>query len=139
MKCTCPSYNVLGYSRKKPNRGELRIYFSEKPPLEILDLWFYPYKFQRKQAFTPGNSPKFCNTPWKFQSQKPRPMEIPLEFFLEHPWKFCYFFHWPLEFPHFLSSVPLGIPCPHLKHSKLLPTNNWKQEGESVDYEIWCS
>ena len=37
------------------------------------------------QAFTPGNSAKLCDTLWKFQFQKPRPMEIPHDFFLNTP------------------------------------------------------
>ena len=57
----------MGYTRKNPNRGAggggLRLYFSDPP-------W---------------NSAKLCDTPWKFQSQKPRPMEIPHEFFLDTP------------------------------------------------------
>ena len=48
-----------------------------KAPLEILDLSQYPKKFRRKKAFNPGNSANLCDTLWKFQSQKPRPMEIP--------------------------------------------------------------
>ena len=31
--------------------------------------------------------------------------------FLEHPWKFHFFFNLPLEFPYALSSIPLDIPC----------------------------
>ena len=48
-----------------------------KAPLGSLDLSLYPRKFQRKKVFTPGNSANLCDTPWRFQSQKPRPMEIP--------------------------------------------------------------
>ena len=44
--------------------------------MEFLNLSLYPKKFQRKQAFTPGNSAKLCHTPWKFHGQKPRLMEI---------------------------------------------------------------
>ena len=44
--------------------------------MEFLNLSLYHKKFQRKQAFIPGNSAKLCDTPWKFQGQKPRPMEI---------------------------------------------------------------
>ena len=61
---------------------------------------------------------KFCKIWWhplEIQDQKPRPMEIPHDefarVFLEHPWKFHYFFNWPLEFPHVLSSLPLETPC----------------------------
>ena len=80
-----------------------------KPPTKFLDLSLYPMKFQRKQASTPGNSAKFCDTPWKFQSQKPRSMEITW-LFLVHSWKFHFFFNWPIEFTRF--SIPLEIPCP---------------------------
>ena len=68
-----------------------------KPPTKFLDLSLYPMKFQRKQASTPGNSAKFCDTPWKFQNQKPRSMEITW-LFLVHSWKFHFFFNWPIEF-----------------------------------------
>ena len=40
------------------------------PSLEFLELSLYPKKFQRKQAFTPGNSAKLYDTPCKFQGQK---------------------------------------------------------------------
>ena len=56
-----------------------------KPLLELLDLSFYPQKFRRKQAFTPGNSAKLCDNPRKFQDQKSRPIEIPHYFFLNTP------------------------------------------------------
>ena len=29
-------------------------------------------------------------------------------FFLDHCWKFHFFFNWPLEFPHALSLMPMG-------------------------------
>ena len=45
--------------------------------MEFLDLSIYPKKFQGKQAFTPENTSKLCGFwPWKFQGQKPRPIEI---------------------------------------------------------------
>ena len=48
--------------------------------------------------FTTGNSIKLCYTPWKYQDQKPRSLEIPDGI--------------ALEIPHAVSSVPLEIPCP---------------------------
>ena len=64
-------------------------------------------KFRRKNAFTPWNSANLCDTPWKFQSHKPRTMEI-LHYivFLKHPWNFYFFFNWSLEFPHFFFEIP---------------------------------
>ena len=56
--------------------------------------------------------------PWKFQGQIQD--SAWWKFHMSHefpwtplPWKFYFFFHWPLEFPHFLSSISLlEIPCP---------------------------
>ena len=75
---------ILGYSRKNPNRGGggLRMYFSENPH-RIFRFAMLP--------LTHGNSK------WVF---------------LEHPSKSHFFFNWPLEFRHALSSIPLDIPCP---------------------------
>ena len=103
-------FTMLDYSGKNPNRWVEDILF-RKPALKLLDLSLYPKKFQRKQAFTPGNSAKLCDTPRKFQVQKPRPLET-IWFFLVHSWKFHFFLDWPLEFPHVLSWIPLEIPCP---------------------------
>ena len=59
---------LFGFSRKNPNRGGVEdIDTLLESPLEILDMSLYPKKFRRKKAFTP----------WKFQSKKTRPMEIP--------------------------------------------------------------
>ena len=75
-----PSH-ILGYSRKK-NRGELRIYFSENASgnfrfvtlsLEVLE----------KTSF---HTTRFCKIVWHLLDiQKPRPMEIPHDFFLDIP------------------------------------------------------
>ena len=72
----------MNYSRKNPNKGVLGYTFLIKP-LEFLclSLYLYPLKFQRKQSFTPRNSTELCYTSWKFQGQKPRPMEMPHNFF----------------------------------------------------------
>ena len=31
----------------------------------------------------------------------------------DHPWKLHFFFSWPLEFQHDISSIPQEIPCPN--------------------------
>ena len=83
---------VLDYSRKKTNRGAgLRIYFSENPPGNFRFLTL-PLEIP-EQAFTPRNSTKLCDTPWKLQGQKARFTEIPHEFFLEYLWKFRFSFN----------------------------------------------
>ena len=63
--------------------------------------------------FILGNSAILCDTPWKFQGQKPRPMEIP-RVFCKHTLKFHFYFNWPLEFPHALFSIPPETQCPQL-------------------------
>ena len=51
--------------------------------------------------------------------------------FLWQPWKFHFFFNWPLELPHALSSIPLEILCPHppLPPPPHLPPNVWIFSG----------
>ena len=69
---------LFGFSRKNPNRGGVEdIDTLLESPLEILDMSLYPKKFRRKKAFTPGNSANLFDNPWKLQSKKTRPMEIP--------------------------------------------------------------
>ena len=63
--------------------------------------------------FILGNSAILCDTPWKFQGQKPRPMEIP-RVFCKHTLKFHFYFNWPLEFLHALFSIPPETQCPQL-------------------------
>ena len=62
---------------EKIQTGGVEDILFRKAPLEILDLSLYPTKIRRKKALNPGNSANLCDTPWKFQSQKPRAMEIP--------------------------------------------------------------
>ena len=79
------------------------------PTLEFLDSSLY--QFWRRQAFTLGNSPKLFDTPWKFQGQKRRNGNSTWDF-LEHSWKFHFFFNWHLEFLHgnrITSTLPVWI------------------------------
>ena len=89
----------------------------------VLGLWIYPWKFQIKQSFTPA---KYRYSSWKFQDQKPRPMEIPwflffISFFdnpgnstsflcLNGPWNFHMLFlqQYP-ENSTIMSSTPSSI------------------------------
>ena len=102
----------MGCSRKNPkgDGGEQLIYFSDSPPssscsLRIFSLSFYP---QKSRAFTPASSAKFCDTPWKFQGQKPRPMKIPLNFFLNTPGNSTSFLIDPWNF-HMLYLTPIWV------------------------------
>ena len=100
----CPCLTWCFSSKKSQNKVEKIHERSLKFPtsLEIPE---------RKQA---GNFAKLFDTPLKFQGQKlkPKTHRNSTWVFLEHPWKFQFFFNWPLEFPHVLSSTPLEIPCP---------------------------
>ena len=68
------------------------IYFSENPCGNFRFVTLPKEVPEKKQAFTPGNFAKLCYTPWKFQGQNQRSMEI-ARFFLVHPWKFHFFFN----------------------------------------------
>ena len=101
-------YNGLFHKKSKQGWGVEDILFW-KAPLESLDLSLYPKKFQRKKAFTPGNSVNLCDTPWKIPKWKIKTHENFASVFLEHPWNFYSFFNWPLEFPHVFSSSPRPV------------------------------
>ena len=74
----------------------------------------YRKKFWAKWSFTPRISKNFITcTPWKFQVLYPRLMEAPHDFFVITP---ANSFYWSLEFPHFIFSIPLEIPCPQPTH-----------------------
>ena len=49
----------IGLFQEKSKQGSWGYLFL-KNRLEFIDLSLYPKKFQRKQAFTPGNSSKLC-------------------------------------------------------------------------------
>ena len=65
---------------EKSKLRKLRIYFFLRKTLEFVTL---PSEIPEK--ISSGNSEKLCDTPWKFQGQKLRPMEIPHEFFFNTP------------------------------------------------------
>ena len=96
---------------KNPNRGGSGYTFL-KTSTGIFRFVTLPLEIPEKIIFHPS---KFCKIVW-------HPLEIPGSknethgnskwFFLEHPWKFYFFFNRPLEFPHAFSSIPLKIQCP---------------------------
>ena len=108
-----PSKLEMGYSRKNPNSEGLRIYFSESAPRNFQICHF---TLRNSGENKPWKSAKLCDTPWKFQGQNPRPMEIPHQFFLStpgnstsfliDPWNFhILFFQYPWKF------YVLNPPC----------------------------
>ena len=98
-----------GYSRKKQRRG-LRIYFAEIPPgnFKFVTLLL---EIPEKKSFHPWKFSKILWHTLEIPRSKNKTHEIPRVF----AWTaFCFFFNWPLEFQHFLSSIPLEIPFPQL-------------------------
>ena len=114
----------------------MRIYFSQKKNPEFFRLVTLPKKFYRKQAFTPGNSAKLCDTLWKFQDQKPKPMEIhnfsltPLEitflFKLIPGISACSFFNTPG------NSMSLTCPCQNFSWNNPLHVKNQQRTCSSI-------
>ena len=99
---------TLGYTREKPNRGGGYTFLNSPHPWKFLICHFYPYKFQRKQAFTPGNPANIlenCVPLFRIPKSKTKTHWNFTWFFLEFPWKFHFFFYSPLEFPHFFFNI----------------------------------
>ena len=71
-----------GYSRKNQNRGVEDKLFWKRP--RNFDIFTLPLEIPEKTSLHPW---KFCKIVWQL-------LEI-----------------WPLEFPHALSSILLGVPC----------------------------
>ena len=89
---------------------------SPPPSYNFLLFYFTPWNSRQNKASTPGNSAKLRYTTGKFQGQKPRPLEIPHDFFLVTPgnstsflinlWKFHMLFLWyPWKF-HIFNPLP---------------------------------
>ena len=66
-------------------------------------------------GYSRKNSNEGCNTCWNFKGQKPRPMEILHEFFLNLTTSWgnstSFYCNWCWEFLHALSLVTLETPC----------------------------
>ena len=90
----------MGYSIKIQTQGVEDILFSLLP-LEIPEKTsFHPWKFW-KIVWDCSEIPR----------SKTKTHENSTWVFLEHPYKFHFFFNWPLEIPHALLSIPLEVPC----------------------------
>ena len=70
----------------------LRTYFYEEIPGNVMFVTS-PLEIPKKQSFNPEYSAKSCYSLWKFQSQKPKPIEIPHDFFFNHLGKFHFLFN----------------------------------------------
>ena len=72
------------FQRKAKQGGRVVDIIFLKPP-GIFRLFHYTLKFQTKQAFTNRSSTNLCYTTHKFLGLKPRPLDIPHDFFLITP------------------------------------------------------
>ena len=69
----------MGYSRKKQTGIEDILFW--KPPWNFR-ICYFTLRNSGENKFLSLEILQNCDTPWKFQGQKPRPMEIPHDFFL---------------------------------------------------------
>ena len=81
--CLVLTWIGLFQKKSKQRRGEMEYTFLN-PPNGIFRFFTLPLEIPKKPS-PPGNSEELYDGPWKFQSQKPRSMEIPREFFLNTP------------------------------------------------------
>ena len=103
--------SYMDYFRKNPNRKGWGHNFWKKNP-GIFRLVTLPLEVPDKMKLIPGNSTKLCYTHWNFQGQKPRPMEIPHDFFWITPVISTSFCIDPRKFHILFIPVPLEISCP---------------------------
>ena len=100
----------MGYSRKNPNkqRGQFRIYFFENLPRNFWICHFTLLEIQEKTSFVTHCTKQncaVCDTTLEIQGQtEAKTHGNSTWVFLEHSWKFHFFFNWPLEFLHAVSS-----------------------------------
>ena len=65
-------------------------------------------------------------------------------FLYHHPWKFQFFFNWPLEFLHYIFSIyPQEISCPHpsplVRIFSVTQLSHKIQTGGAEDIVFWKS
>ena len=99
--------NELFQNKIQTGGGTWRYTFLTPLHPEILKFVTAPLQIPGKKSFHPL---KFSKIGW-------HSLEIPRSksrVFLEHHWKFHFFFNWPLEFPVFVFSIILEILCPQL-------------------------
>ena len=103
-------FYVIGLFQKKSKdrRGAEDILFY--PPLPpspgVYRFVTLPLDIPKKMSSHSRNSAKFCYTPWKFQGQKPRTMEIQQHVFLNAPRNFSTFLIDPWSFDLLFLQYP---------------------------------
>ena len=117
---------------EKIQKGGLEDILSWKRPLEYLNLSLYPWKFQTKWSFTPGNSKKMYCTQWNFQGQKPRPTEIPCDFFLIAPRISTFYYTWKF---HVFITVTLKAKAKDSSNS--LTQNEHSIANNWIKFQHW--
>ena len=94
----------MGYSRKKQTGIEDILFW--KPPWNFR-ICYFTLRNSGENKFLSLEILQNCDTPWKFQGQKPRPMEIPHDFFLNTTGNSSSFFIDPWNFHMLFLQYPL--------------------------------
>ena len=120
--------SVLGHSRKNLNRKKGK---NGKRPLEFLDLSLYPWKFQTKWSFTPGNSTKLCYIHWNFRSKTKNQDLWKFHIFSGSSFEISHLSYWPLEFQFYIfnnpgTSMSSILACLNVYWNRPLKVN-WKK------------
>ena len=101
-------YPVFGLFQKKSKQAEgaVQDILFWKPPQKFLDLSLYPFRNSGKNKLCHTlHKTKLCSVWHHFgNSRSAKTHGNSTWVFLEHSWKFHFFFNWPLEFLHAVSS-----------------------------------
>ena len=97
----------MGYSRKK-NTGVEDILFSKLPWNFQVFKFNLPLEIPDKTNLHPQKLQKLCNIPQKFQGLKPRPLEIPHDFFWITPGNSTMFLINQRKYTCYFFSTPAG-------------------------------
>ena len=92
---------------EKIQTGGLSTYVLEKDPWNFKFVTL-PLEIHEKIKLHPWQFHKIVLHPLEFPKRKSKTDGNSTLFFLNHLWKFHFFFYWPMEF-----LIPLEIPCPH--------------------------
>ena len=101
---------INGLFQKKTNRDWGYTFLNPSPPPWNFQICYFTLRNSGENKLLSLEILQNCVTPLGNSKVKNQDLCYGHStwFFLEHQWKFLFFFHWPLEFPHALSSIPPG-------------------------------
>ena len=110
---------INGLFQKKTNRDWGYTFLNPSPPPWNFQICYFTLRNSRENKLLSLEILQNCVTPLGNSKVKNQDLCYGNStwFFLEHQWKFLFFFHWPLEFPHvsffntsWTGLVKLGVP-----------------------------